>query len=369
VGGEPVLVVRAGAYGWSDAVRWRGLVVRDPASHKTLTAIGRLGPHDLPVLVHGESGVGKELVARALHGVSDRASGPWVAVNCAALTDTLAEATLFGVRRGAFTGATHDRPGVFEEAHGGTLLLDEVGELSPALQAKLLRALEAGEVTRVGEVRPRSVDVRVIAATWRDLEAESASGGFRHDLLHRLAVLRLEIPPLRARPADIGPLYAHFRHATGADAPRPGAAELAALTRRAWPGNARELRNAAMREVVLGSKLRTHDGELAGGLEPRAARDDEPQAHTPTFPASEVPAPQAPEGLLAQSTWRLRHETRRARAAAALWRARGNRAKAARALGVSRSTLYRWLNLPRPEAPLLAAPGPPREEPLAAVRA
>jgi DNA-binding NtrC family response regulator len=210
-------------------------------------AIERAAPCPFPVLIEGESGAGKELVARAIHARSDRRARRFAALNCAALADELIEAELFGHARGAFTGAIAERAGLFEEADGGTLFLDEVGELSPRAQAKLLRAIQEGEIRRVGETRSRKVDARIVAATNRSLEAEAAAGRFRADLRFRLDVIRIDVPPLRRRPEDVVLLAAHFwqlasarvgsRAVLGRDA-------LAALARYEWPGNVRELQNA-----------------------------------------------------------------------------------------------------------------------------
>jgi DNA-binding NtrC family response regulator len=209
----------------------------------------------VPVLVEGESGVGKELVARAVHAAGPRRQSAFVAVNCAALSDDLVDAELFGHTKGAFTGAAMDRRGLFEEAHGGTLFLDEVAELSPRTQAKLLRVLQEGEVRRLGENAPRRVDVRVVAATNRRLRDEAAAGRFRHDLRFRLDVVRLVVPPLRERRDDIGVLADHFwrqimqrLRRTARLAP----SLVAAITAHDWPGNARELQNVVSAIAAAG---------------------------------------------------------------------------------------------------------------------
>lgn len=223
-------------------------VVADPAMLRIYELLKRLAHADLPVLVSGETGVGKELAARALHAWSpSRAQGPFVAVNCAALPDTLIESELFGHVRGAFTGADRNKLGYVQAAHGGTLFLDEVGELSPSAQAKLLRALDAGEVIRVGDTKPISVDIRVVAATNRDLQREISADRFRNDLFYRLSAATVVIPPLRDRPRDI-PALAHalLRDiCAGADrAPmRLSDATMRSLLRYSFPGNVRELTN------------------------------------------------------------------------------------------------------------------------------
>ena len=224
-----------GLVGNSEAmVAIRGFIPKAAASH-------------LPVLVEGESGVGKELVARAIHAASPRRQGAFVAVNCAALADELIDAELFGHARGAFTGAALERRGLIEEAHAGTLFLDEVSELAPRAQAKLLRVLQEGEVRRVGENAPRRVDLRVVAATNRPLEREAAAGRFRHDLRFRLDVIRVRVPPLRERRCDIPDLAEHFWSPVATrmqSRARLAPSLLAALSAREWPGNARELQNA-----------------------------------------------------------------------------------------------------------------------------
>jgi transcriptional regulator with PAS, ATPase and Fis domain len=199
-----------------------------------------------PVLILGESGTGKELIAKAIHSGSARRTRRFCAVNCAALSDDLFDTELFGHVRGSFTGAAADRPGLFEEADGGTLFLDEVGELSPRAQAKLLRAIQEGEIRRVGENHPRRVDTRIVAATNRPLSDDVRAGRFRHDLLYRLDVVRIVVPPLRERPEDVGPLARGFwrdaMRRTGGHA-ELSPATLAALARYHWPGNVRELQN------------------------------------------------------------------------------------------------------------------------------
>ena len=215
--------------------------------------VRRLAPTPLSTLVLGETGTGKERVARALHAGSGR-RGPWVVLCCATLPAALAESAILGHAKGAFTGASHDRPGAFEQAHGGTLLLDEVGELPLALQPKLLRALQEREVTRVGESRPRAVDVRVVAATHRDLGEDVARGRFRLDLHQRLAQAVLHLPPLRERPGDIAALATHFVAEVAAARARPlrlTAEALAALHGARWPGNVRGLQNAVQRGAYL----------------------------------------------------------------------------------------------------------------------
>ncbi len=242
-----------------------GIVARSPAMRKVVDLAGRVAKVDATVLLTGESGSGKERVARLVHDESTRAAGPFVAVNCGAITETLLEAELFGHTRGAFTGATHDRPGLFEAANGGTLLLDEVGDVSPGMQVKLLRALQEREVRRVGENKSRSVDVRVIAATNRDLAAAVADESFRMDLFYRLRVVELHVPPLRDRLEDILPLAHVLLRVAALRAKRnmSGVSSAAAdqLLRYDWPGNVRELENAMERAVALarGTRVELED--------------------------------------------------------------------------------------------------------------
>jgi two-component system response regulator HydG len=221
---------------------------------------------DATVLITGESGSGKERIARLLHDESTRAAGPFIAVNCGAITETLLEGELFGHARGAFTGATHDRPGLFEAANGGTLLLDEVGEVSPGMQVKLLRALQEREIRRVGENKSRKVDVRIVAATNRDLALGVVDGNFRQDLYYRLKVVELRVPPLRERRDDILPLArvlladAALRMQRKISGLAPGAADQ--LLRYEWPGNVRELENAMERAAALARTSRVELEDL-----------------------------------------------------------------------------------------------------------
>jgi DNA-binding NtrC family response regulator len=236
----------------------------------------------VPVLVTGATGTGKDVVARALHAASARAAAPFVPVNCAALPEALLEGELFGAARGAYTGADRDRDGLIAAAAGGTLFLDEVGELPPAGQAKLLRFLDAGAVRPLGAARERRVETRVVAASHRDLAADARSGGFREDLLFRLDVLRIHVPPLCERPEDVGPLARHFaaRLATDAGPIHLSAQAVADLARRRWPGNARELAAALARALVeQGPTIRrlreAQDGAWppAGAADPRSRLD------------------------------------------------------------------------------------------------
>jgi DNA-binding NtrC family response regulator len=283
--------------------------------------VARVGPRDVTVLISGESGTGKERVAEALWRASKRAERPLVRFNCAALTAELAEAELFGHARGAFTGAHRSRPGLFGEADGGTLLLDEVAELAPALQGKLLRVLQDGELRPVGEERARKVDVRILAASNRDLREMVARGAFREDLLWRLDVVHLQVPPLRERPEDVPVLARHFleRFASrfGASVPAPSPELLRRLGAHAWPGNVRELEHALESLVAL-----SPEGELDLSLLPGAAGP----AGEPLSLRQRVEAYE--RGLVAE----------------ALRAARGNRSEAARLLGVSRVTLHDKLN-------------------------
>jgi two-component system nitrogen regulation response regulator NtrX len=250
--------------------------------------IERVAPTDARVLVTGENGTGKELVARAIHRLSARAGGPFVEVNCAAIPAELIESELFGHIKGSFTGAVADRPGKFEQADGGTLFLDEVGDMSLAAQAKVLRALEEGVVTRVGGSRPVRVDVRVIAATNKDLAEEIEGGRFREDLFYRLNVVPVHVPPLRERREDIPMLIEHFVNVMSRSDPagRRGFTEaaLARLQAREWPGNVRELRNTIERLLILasGDRIDEHDIDrlVTGGGRDSGLGSDLAQAGT-----------------------------------------------------------------------------------------
>jgi transcriptional regulator with GAF, ATPase, and Fis domain len=231
----------------------------------------RLAAVDVPVLIEGETGTGKEVLAESLHQQGPRAEGPFVVFDCAAVTPSLVESDLFGHERGAFTGAVGTRRGVFELAHGGTLLIDEIGELSPELQPKLLRAIERSEVRRVGADRPVRVDVRILSATRRDLDREVQAGRFRDDLYHRLAVARVELPPLRRRRGDLPLLAAHLCEELGASRKALPDDLLLRWEDYGWPGNVRELRNAVARWLALGDEAESRrrgspmPGAAAGG--------------------------------------------------------------------------------------------------------
>jgi two-component system, NtrC family, response regulator AtoC len=232
-----------------------GMIGKSPAMQKIFRTIQRVAEYKTNVLITGESGTGKELVARAVHDLSPRAAGPFVAVNCGAIPESLLESELFGHRKGAFTDASRDKRGLFEEANGGTLFLDEIGELPVAVQVKFLRALQEEEIRRVGDTKETPVDVRVVAATVRDLPAEVKLGRFREDLYYRLNVLPIHLSPLRERVEDIPPLVEHFvshyarKHGMQVESIAPEAMQL--LLDYAWPGNVRELENTIERAMVL----------------------------------------------------------------------------------------------------------------------
>ena len=288
------------------------LIAVAPAMRDVVRTAERAARSDITVLVTGETGVGKELVARHLHMRSPRRGGPFLAVNCGSIAESLAESALFGHEKGAFTGATAQHRGVFERAEGGTLFLDEIGELSPALQVKLLRALEQRIITPVGGSAPVRVDVRVVAATHRDLPAMVRDGAFRQDLLFRLNVLPIEIPPLRARREDLEPLITHL---LGDLAPgrkvRVSDEAIARLHAHSWPGNVRELRNVLERALALygGGVVQLEDLDLG------------------------TSAPE--EGPLRSKV----DEAERDTIADALRACSGNQTQAARRLGISRRTL------------------------------
>lgn len=227
------------------------VIVESKALRNVFREVALVAPSDTRVLITGESGVGKEFVADMIHQWSPRAPRPFLKVNCAAIPENLLESELFGHEKGAFTGATNQRIGRFEEADGGTILLDEIAEMAPALQAKLLRVTQEGTFNRVGSNREFASNVRVLAATNRDLEAEVAAGRFREDLYYRLNVMEIFVPPLRDRPADVVALANHFLRVFGRGKPRFSPGALACLEKHAWPGNVRELRNAIERAVLL----------------------------------------------------------------------------------------------------------------------
>ncbi|OOG26188.1 sigma-54-dependent Fis family transcriptional regulator [Thioalkalivibrio denitrificans] len=261
------------------------MVVEDPYSRELLRLAGRVAASEVTVLIHGESGVGKEVFARYLHVRSTRAEGPFVAVNCAAIPENMLEAMLFGYERGAFTGAYESRAGKFEQAQGGTLLLDEISEMDLGLQAKLLRVLQEREVERLGGKRTLPLDVRVMATTNRDLRSAVAEGRFREDLFYRLSVFPLLIPPLRERPGDVLPLARRFmeRHGRGIDRAELTPCGAAKLMNHTWPGNVRELDNVIQRALILRSgPLIDADSiqfeSVASGIEmpPMTARTESP---------------------------------------------------------------------------------------------
>ena len=333
---------------------FHGMYGTAPAMQAVYRMVRRAARTDVTVLVTGESGTGKELVARALHEESRRRGKPFVALNCSALPSELVESELFGHTKGAFTGAIKDRGGLFEAAHGGTLFLDEIGDLGPLAQAKVLRALESGEVMRVGGTRSTLVDVRVVAATHRPLEQMVADGRFREDLLYRLKVITVALPPLRERREDLPLLAGHFlRHfATRYGRPTQVLAPdaLAALLRHDWPGNVRELRNAIEGALVMADDTSVTVGDLpvtvrAGTVSDRqvpvrhdGVADGAGVAHA-AVPAAEafgdLPFVEAREQAL--------REFDRAFLTAALERHGGNIARTARALGLHRQSLQKLL--------------------------
>ena len=311
--------------------RFEDLVGGSPSMQRVYHVVERLAPKKLPVLIAGESGTGKELVARALHARSDRSGGPFFTVNCAALPEALLESELFGFRKGAFTGATRNKPGYFELAHGGTLFLDEIGEMGPSMQAKLLRVLQDGQVMPVGGETTVQVDVRIVSATNRDLPTMIRDGRFREDLYYRIHVAKIDLPPLRERLEDIPLLVDHFLEAIAAEEGAPkrevDPAVLARLAGHTWPGNVRELQHHVQRLAAFsrGSSLTLRDVDRYGDLRP---------------------APPAAAALMAAPTTGevdSLEELERKQIKVALDAAGGNKTRAAEILGINRVTLFRKL--------------------------
>jgi DNA-binding NtrC family response regulator len=294
------------------------IVGQSPAMREIFRLIERAGPTEQPILIQGESGTGKELVARALHRASQRASKQLVVINCAALPETLLESELFGHEKGAFTGAINTKQGLFELADHGTLLIDEIGEMSGSLQAKLLRVLEDGSMRRVGSLKERRVNVRLLAATNRDMGEEVRDGRFREDLYYRINVMSLHLPPLRERTGDLPLLVERFLGRGWTIQPDA----LAAMERYSWPGNVRQLQNAIQR-----AKIMADDGVIRqSDLPPEVLASGSVVAPTPIASARELTARLEPADLLE-----------------ALRRERGNKARAAKALGINRRSMYRLL--------------------------
>jgi two-component system nitrogen regulation response regulator NtrX len=306
-----------------------------PAMARVRELIARVAPTDARVLVTGESGTGKELVASAIHFGSARRDRPFVRVNCAAIPRDLVESEMFGHEKGAFTGATERRIGRFELAHTGTLFLDEVGDLGAEAQAKLLRAIEAREIERVGGSKPIRVDVRIVSATNRDLTRAVAEGSFREDLLFRLNVIPIEVPPLRERPDDLPALVAHFsalhRARTGRRAPQWTVGALALLARYRWPGNVRELANIVERLAIL------HAGGDVDEADVRAVLPVDGAVPIGTRRADPLPDPTSLDSSLTDTL----DEHERTLIVRALSAAGGNVAEASRKLKTDRANLYR----------------------------
>jgi DNA-binding NtrC family response regulator len=304
--------------------RWRADIVAESERFQDVVELAtRVASTRSPVLIQGESGTGKELIARLLHATGDRAARPFVAVNCKAFAEGILESELFGHERGAFTGASHPHVGCFERADGGTLFLDEIGEVGLSFQTKLLRVLQEGEVLRIGAQKVRRIDVRVIAATNRDLGSELRAGRFREDLFFRLNVIPITLPPLRERRADILPLARHFlqRHAEGGGRRLAlGEDAEAHLLAHPWPGNVRELQNAIERAVILARADTIGPEDLLLDVFDRSPGD-------------------SLEGTLQESLDRAAAE----RISAALEETQGRKAAAAAVLGIDRTTLFRWM--------------------------
>jgi DNA-binding NtrC family response regulator len=300
-----------------------GLIGRSAHVKKLIGTIRRVAASDVPVLIEGETGSGKELVARGIHDASSRRDRPFVVVNCGAISPELIESELFGHEKGAFTGATAQRKGAFELAHNGTIFLDEIGELPIVLQPKLLRALEQKEVKRVGGNDLLLADVRILAATNRNLRDEVARKAFREDLYFRVGAITVPIPPLRDRREDVAPIARHFLSGMGdhTSAPVPGLSPTAldALVSHDWPGNIRELRNAIQRAVVM-----AEDGELTAS----------------DFSFLRRAASQEPETASGLSRW---EQAERTNILGELARQMGNKSKTARELGIAKSTLFEKL--------------------------
>jgi len=336
-----------------------GPVHQDPRMAALLARAEQLARAEASILISGESGTGKEVLARFLHTHSRRARGPFVALNCAALPETLLESELFGHEKGAFSGAVAARKGKFEQAEGGTLLLEEIGEMDPRLQAKLLRVIQEREVDRLGGGAPVKVDVRLLAATNRDLAAEVRAGRFREDLFFRLNVIALAIPPLRARTGDIPALARYFadRFAAANGLPRrplaPAAEAL--LLQHPWPGNVRELENTLHRAVLLA------EGPQIG---PEAIELNAPaRAMPPPEPAAAAPAAPPASALVSGLVGRRVEEVERDLILETLTHGLGNRTRAAEILGISIRTLrnklheYRAQGVPVAVQPGLLLPG------------
>ncbi|HEX4621861.1 MAG TPA: sigma 54-interacting transcriptional regulator [Myxococcaceae bacterium] len=249
------------------------LLGASPEMRRLYPLCDRLAKAKVPVIIEGETGTGKEILAECLHEQGPRAQGPFIVFDCTAIPANLVESELLGHERGAFTGAVASRKGVFEQAHGGTLLIDEIGDLEPSLQPKLLRAIERSEVRHVGGDKVIQVDVRVLCATRRDLDHEVQAGRFRDDLFHRLAVARIELPPLRERRGDISLLVRRFWKEMGGEERALGAELLARWEDQPWPGNVRELRNAVARQLALGELATSPGGPALRGEPPRAGTD------------------------------------------------------------------------------------------------
>ena len=302
-----------------------GLVTEDPALKETLAVLERVAPSDLPVLIQGDSGTGKELIAHALHQKSARAPHPFMAISCGAVPETLLESELFGYERGAFTGALSRKPGLVELANHGVLFLDEIGDVSPAVQAKLLRFLETHEFFHVGGTRPLRTDVRIVAATSKDLKREVDEGHYRQDLYQRLNGVTLWLPPLRDRQGDIPRLASHFLKRYGRDKQALSHAALQALMKYSWPGNVRELQMVVRRAAVLAK---------GNAIEPEDLSLDLSQ---PNWKSAAVKAGLTLDELEKEyiNTILQKHD--------------GHRGKAAKALGIDPKTLYNKLGPERPK--------------------
>jgi len=318
-----------------------GIIGTSPKLKAVIDKMKLVAPSRATILIEGESGTGKELIAQAIHQSSPRARGPFIAVHCASLSESLLESELFGHERGSFTGATERRIGRFESADRGTLFLDEIGEISQSTQVKLLRFLETKTIERVGGSKPIELDVRLVAATNRNLEQLVRDGKFREDLFFRLNVVRLFMPPLRERPEDVPLLLAHFiklfSEENGVPPLTVETGALRTLQAYFWPGNIRELRNFCENAVVLrrGGSLTEYD------LEPKFRRGNGAAVpSTGSTPAATGPATPPPGGASAPSSFSVEENEKRL-LREALLKARGNRTKAAELMGISRRTLHR----------------------------